>query len=224
MFFPAPRRQFFWCEGEPTLRKVAAHLDTLTGSEQQLRARQNSLTESFAALNSTVQALSDSNQRLRRELRNQKSASTRRYMLGAVALLAMTLGAPHLRAMFVGLVWALERPLDAFPVLMQNLHVLSGYLWILAFPLTLALFLHKQLASYGASRIGLTRTVIYLVLGLGMQLPLLQFLWRSGAAYLTQLPSDPLFHDALLNHMTTTAIFAAMCLLDYILIVLHQYI
>ena len=216
--------QFFWCEGEPTLRKVAAHLDTLTSSEQQLRARQNSLTESFAALNSTVQALSDSNQRLRRELRNQKSESARRWMLGSIALLALTFGAPYLKGAFVGLVWAMERPAEAFPVLMSNIHVVSGYLWIVAFPLTLALWIHKQLAAYGSSRIGLARTVIYLVVGLGMQLPLLQFLWRTGAAYLTQLPSDPLFHDALLNHMTTAAIFAAMCILDYVLVVLHQYI
>lgn len=206
------------------MRKVAAHLDTLTGSEQQLRARQNSLTESFLALNSTVQALSDSNQRLRRELRLQKSTSVRRWLLGIVALLVCSFGAPHVPAMLRGIELAIEQPSSALLLLMPWLHSLSGVLYLFSFPLAVALWCHKMLANYSNNRMGLTRTIVTMLLGLAMQFPLLRFLWRTGAAYLTQLPQDPLFQDPLLNHMTTTAIFGAMCILDYVLVVLHQYI
>jgi len=219
-----PSPQFFWCEGEPDVRKIATHLDTLTAAEQQLRATSVSLAENYTALNSTVGALLDSNQRLRKELRAQKLSANRRFFWGVLALLAATLGQAFVRSALVAVLWAMERPADAWPALLDAVAAMSSALWLLACPLVLALFVHHLLHAYSHGRLSLQRTVASMVLGLAMQMPLLYFVFRYGAALLADVQVNPLFAAPIANQSLTVAVWLAIAALDYTLIVLHYWI
>jgi len=218
--------EFFWCDGEPTLRKVAAHLDTLTSSEVQLRAAHSSLAQSFSSMNDTMSALLDSNTRLRRELRAQKLASQRRMLYGGGFLLvACTFGWEALRMLAVALVWTMEHPTQAWPVLLMNISVWTWWLWLLAPLLTLALFVHSMMNSYSHGRMTLGRTLAALAAGVAMQVPLLYFLTNVGVRGLATIQAHPIFDEehAWANQGVTLALWALVALLDYTLLVLHGY-
>jgi len=214
------------CDGEPTLRKVAAHLDTLTSSEVQLRAAHSSLAQSFSSMNDTMSALLDSNTRLRRELRAQKLASQRRMLYGGGFLLvACTFGWEALRMLAVALVWTMEHPTQAWPVLLMNISVWTWWLWLLAPLLTLALFVHSMMNSYSHGRMTLGRTLAALAAGVAMQVPLLYFLTNVGVRGLATIQAHPIFDEehAWANQGVTLALWALVALLDYTLLVLHGY-
>jgi hypothetical protein len=220
--------EFFWCDGEPTLRKVSAHLDTLTSSEIQLRAAHSSLAESFAAMNDTMASLLDSNTRLRRELRAQKLTSQRRMIWGGgFLLLACTVGFEALRYVAVALIAFFQNPHAAWPLFLANVSHWTFWLWLLAPFLTVALFVHSMANAYAHGRMKLGRTLLALGAGIALQVPLLWLLYQLGLRFLAGVASNPLFDVegslAWANQLVAVGMWVAVALFDYTLLVLHGY-
>jgi hypothetical protein len=216
--------QYYWCQGEPDLRKVAVQLDTLTASDLGVRAATTSMREQVASLNSSVASLLDMNARLKRELRAQKLSSNRRWVWAVVLLLAYTLGQDLVRTTLDTIAWAAASPQEFFPALLDAMQVMSTWMFILAFPLGLLLFVHKILNAYGVGRFSLPRTIFYLLLGIVMQVPFLYFLMQVGLVFLADLKSTPFFARSEFNTVLSISIWLSMMLVDYVLIVLHQYV
>jgi hypothetical protein len=207
---------------------VAKHLDTLTGNQLKLSAVQNTLSENITSINSTISGLADANARLKRELAAQKLASNRRWFLAAILLVLYTLGQPFFRTVLQTTLWGLEHPAAAFYAMMEGARTMSLWLWVLAFPLLVLLFIHKVLNSYSVGYYTLPRTAVTLVLGIAMQLPLLYYVMNTGNDLLvdwlkprsetTGSTASPF------QHMVTLTVWFAMLVIDYALIVMHHYI
>lgn len=219
-----PEGRYYWCQGEPTLAKASAHLDTLTASDLAMRATTTAMRESVVQLQSTVASLLDMNARMKRELRAQKLNANRRWLWAGVLLLAITLGQGALRQGLELFAWATSNPHEFFPALLEGLQAMSGYLFVGAFPLVLCLFIHKVLNGYGAGQFTLLRTIVSLVIGVGLQVPLLYFLCTAGLVFLRDLRETPMFDAPSANHSVTICVWLATILLDYVLVVLHHYL
>jgi hypothetical protein len=219
----SPSGRYYWTQGEPDLHKVAAHMDTLTASDLTMRAMTTSTRESVLQLQNSVAALTDMSARLKRELREQKLTSNRRWFWAGIALVAWTLGQSALRQGVETVAWATSSPHEFFPALLDGIQVMSTWMYIVAFPLVLLLFIHKVLNGYGAGQFTLLRTIVSLVVGVGLQVPLLYFLCTIGLVFFRQLRETPLFDSQPANHSVTICVWLGTMLLDYVLIVLHHY-
>lgn len=216
--------QYYWCEGEPDLSKVAHHLDKMTASDLEVRAAASTMRENIASLNSSVASLLDMNARLKRDLRAQKLQSNRRWVWAVLLLLAYTYGQSVVRSALDVVFWAATSPAEFFPFALDAVQVGTSWLFLAAFPLGLLLFVHKVLAAYGVGRLSLVRTISYLLLGIVMQVPLLYFLLQVGLVALAEIRSTPLFSCEPCNHVLTIGVALFVALVDYILVVLHQHV